>query len=434
MADDVASPDTSDPDGSNDDAQPRDRSRGALQTLTGRSDRGRDTRDALEDAVREARRFGPVIAGLPTRLSIALSDVARDVRKQDTSPVTDREHLDEAIHWLYRSQDATGTDGSASAYNLLLGWGGPYPETTGYIVPTLFDYADAYDSTEARVRAERMASWLLDVQFDDGSFPAGDDPANETEPSIFNTGQILFGLTRAYEELGDERFREAARRAGEWLVSVQHENGYWDQYDYNDVVHSYSSRVAWAMLEAHEITGVDAFRTAARKNLSWVADQQRENGWFAHAGFEPSDDPFLHTIAYTIRGLLEGGLLLSDEEFVDRARASADALLDLQTRDGILTGQYDEHFEGPDYYCLTGNAQMAIVWYRLFDETGERKYRRAGDETVLFLKRKQRMEGPPEIRGGIRGSDPIWQRYMFLRYPNWAAKFFADALMLGMDA
>jgi hypothetical protein len=33
-------------------------------------------------------------------------------------------------------------------------------------------------------------------------------------------------------------------------------------------------------------------------------------------------------------------------------------------------------------------------------------------------------------RGGIKGSHPINGGYHPWQYPNWAAKFFADALML----
>jgi len=38
-----------------------------------------------------------------------------------------------------------------------------------------------------------------------------------------------------------------------------------------------------------------------------------------------------------------------------------------------------------------------------------------------------------EVRGGIAGSWPIWGAYSRFEFPNWAAKFFADALMLNMD-
>jgi hypothetical protein len=35
------------------------------------------------------------------------------------------------------------------------------------------------------------------------------------------------------------------------------------------------------------------------------------------------------------------------------------------------------------------------------------------------------------MRGGIKGSHPIWGGYDPFRYPNWAAKFFIDAMMMG---
>ncbi len=37
------------------------------------------------------------------------------------------------------------------------------------------------------------------------------------------------------------------------------------------------------------------------------------------------------------------------------------------------------------------------------------------------------------MRGGIAGSAPIWGDYSRFEYPNWAAKFFADALMMDMQ-
>ena len=378
----------------------------------------------------KSTRSQAVTRGPVGRSTLLLSEIVRDIRGIETVTGSHRRHLDEAINWLYTAQDATDTGGCASAYNLVLGWGGSYPETTGYIIPTLYDYADSTPTDEPRLRAEAMAEWLLSVQFDDGSFPAGDEPSPTAAPSIFNTGQIVFGLVRAHEETGDTRFFDAVSLACDWLTDVQHPDGYWDQFDYNDTVHSYSARVGWALAEAYELTGEDHHREAATRNLRWGATQRRPNGWFDKCGFKADEDPFLHTIAYTIRGLLEGGMLLDKPELVREARAAADAFLNLQTHEGILLGRYDERLKGSDFYCLTGNAQMAIVWYRLFEEMEDPKYRQAADETVAFLKSHQRMDGPPEVRGGLRGSAPVWGPYMYLRYPNWAAKFLADALML----
>src|SRR5688572_8944484 len=76
----------------------------------------------------------------------------------------DRDHLLAAAHWLERAQDAT-TDGSiAGRYHLRFGWTSSYPETTGYIVPTLIRLADVLDEPRFRDRARRAIEFLLSVQ------------------------------------------------------------------------------------------------------------------------------------------------------------------------------------------------------------------------------------------------------------------------------
>ncbi len=342
-------------------------------------------------------------------------------------------HLDAAIDWLRRSQDVTDNGGSAATYNLLLGWEDAYPETTGYIVPTLLSYAAAADDPTAADRALGMAEWLCTIQRPDGSFPGGTGTTGD--PNVFNTGQIVFGLVAAARETGGERYREAARNACDWLVAQQADDGSWTRYDYGDQAHAYSTRIAWSLLEGATIVPErrDDYREAARRNLEWAVGLQRSNGWFEQASFERGGTPYLHTIAYTVRGLLEGGLELEDPAFVDAATRTADRLLSIQHSDGVLKGAYDASLSPAWYYCLTGNAQMAVIWLRLFEHTGEREYRLAARQAIEFLKRRQTLTGPEPIRGGLAGSSPIVGSYMYLRYPNWAAKFLADALLLAGD-
>lgn len=359
--------------------------------------------------------------------------VYRDLRGIETDPIPEEKHLSAAVEWLYRTQDVSGCGGSAAYYSLLTGWAGPYPETSGYIVPTLYDYAEYADATEARQRARNMADWLVGTQLDCGGFPEGVDPKPDSDPSVFNTGQIILGLVRAHEETGEQSFVDAVERAGRWLVDVQHEDGYWDRFDYRDEIHSYCSRVAWALLEAEGVTGNDAFRESAVANLRWVHSMQTESNWFDRAGFSPREVPFLHTIAYTVRGLLEGGLALEDEELISAARATADRLFTCQQEEGPLRGAYDRDWNGADFYCLTGNAQTALVWLRLYARCGDDRYREAARTEISFLKRQHPLGGSTDVRGAIKGSLPVWERYMRLRYPNWAAKFFCDALMANPD-
>lgn len=363
------------------------------------------------------------------RAAALFGDVYRDLRGAETSPGTDDDHLEAAIEWIYRAQDATASDGCAATYNLVLGWEPAYPETTGYIVPTLYDYAAYADAPEARERAERMADWLLGVQLDDGAFPAGTVGDADPDPSVFNTGQILFGLARAYEETGDEAYLRALSDASTWLASVQEPEGYWSKYAYKETVHAYTARVGWALAVAAGVTGDATVREAARRNLEWVRTTQRDNGTFRHCAFEEGDDPYLHTIAYTIRGLVEGGYLLDDQAAFAAGQRTADRLLDRQDVDGHLAGAYDDDWNGASFDCLTGTAQTAIVWFRLAELRDDPAYVDGARRAVSRLKRAQRLDGPSGVAGGLAGSRPVWGSYMWLRYPNWAPKFFADALL-----
>jgi hypothetical protein len=368
-----------------------------------------------------------------SRPKVLVQEVGRDIRGKNTTPRSDVEHLQAAIEWLYTSQDVGQADGSAAAYNLVLGWQRSYPETTGYIIPTLYEYSQLANEKEAWIRATRMSEWLLTTQLPSGAFPGGTAGADNPDPNVFNTGQVIFGLVCAYQETGEDRYREAAEEACSWLVDVQADDGYWDQFDYKNHIHSYTSRVAWALLEGAAITNEAAsvrYREAARKNIEWVCSRQHDNGWFEYAGFTPDSKPYLHTIAYTIRGLLETASRLDASAAMDSALHAAERLRKLQEQRGILTGAYDESWVGEEYYCLTGNAQMALVWLRSYELTEDRSYRSAVFDTLEFLKQKQRLSGPPMIQGGLAGSSPIWGDYMYLRYPNWAAKFLADAFIL----
>jgi hypothetical protein len=49
---------------------------------------------------------------------------------------------------------------------------------------------------------------------------------------------------------------------------------------------------------------------------------------------------------------------------------------------------------------------------------------------IELVKRAQPLMHPHSgIRGGIPGSDPIWGDYLTMALPNWAAKYFIDALL-----
>ncbi len=345
-------------------------------------------------------------------------------------------HLREVMEWLVRAQDATAVGGVAFGYSLhpRRGWSAAYPEITGYIIPTFYNYADHSGETGYRQRALRMARWEVEVQMANGAVQAltlGNPPI----AAVFNTGQVLFGWTRAFRESGDEQFRDAAIRAAEFLVQAQDGDGAWRRHASPYVrpgVNVYDARTAWGLLEVSRIACPERYREAALRNLDFVLTRQHDNGWFADCCLRDDKRPLLHTIAYTMEGLLEAGLLLNESRYIEAAAAAAGALIARQRTDGSLAGRFDASWSpAADWSCLAGDAQTAVVWFRLFQATGSRRYHEAGRRIARFLKATQDTSHRNlAVRGAIKGSHPIWGEYLPFHYPSWAANFFASALML----
>ena len=98
---------------------------------------------------------------------------------------------------------------------------------------------------------------------------------------------------------------------------------------------------------------------------------------------------------------------------------------------GQLHGRYDrEWYPTVRWRCLTGEAQTAIVWQRLAKVTGDPRWSEAASALIVQLKRTQTLTGDPGKVGGVKGAQPITAPYGRLEYINWAAKFFADALLI----
>jgi len=352
-----------------------------------------------------------------------------------------REHLRSTLEWLCRAQDASENGGVSRGYSLVFrrsegrrGWMSAYPETTGYIIPTFFDYAKFAGDGTFRERALSMARWESDIQMDSGAVMGGVLGFTPT-PAVFNTGQVLFGWARAYRESGEERLLESARRAAEFLVEAQDPDGAWRRHGSKYAmpgVHLYDARSAWGLLEAAAVTLDARHRDAARRNLEYVCSRQAANGWFPDCCLDDPRRPLLHTIAYTMEGLLEGGLLLGEERFIAAARRAAEVLRDRQRHDGGLAGRFDARW-GPSasWSCLTGDAQTAIVWLRLDQISGGTSFHGAAERLIRFLQTTQDLEaGDPGVRGAVAGSYPRAGDYGRFEFLNWAAKFFADALLL----
>ena len=352
-----------------------------------------------------------------------------------TTPTDNRVHLDAAIAWLKHAQDVTGNGGVAQTWLVRMKkWAPSYPETTGYIIPTFYRYAALAGDDDARQRARRMADWEINIQHPTGGVLAG-ALGDSDQPTVFNTGQVIFGWVRAFEEEGDERYREAAVRASNWLCDIMDDDGCWRQFGSpmtGKHINTYNTRSAWSLARAHEITGEQRFLNAAVRNCEWALTQAEANGWLNTNCLQDNAQPFTHTIAYAMRGLLEIGAYAQRENFLKVARQIGDAMLAALPENGVLPGRFDKQWQPTvKWSCLTGDCQLGINWGRLHALTGDAKYRDATSRVLSFVKGTQRLNrGDLNTDGGIKGSHPINGGYHPWQYPNWATKFYADALMM----
>jgi hypothetical protein len=73
---------------------------------------------------------------------------------------------------------------------------------------------------------------------------------------------------------------------------------------------------------------------------------------------------------------------------------------------------------------------MGCLWLRFYEMNGNSLYHAAARRSIQFVARTQNLKSSHlETRGAIAGSYPIFGWYERFAYPNWAAKFFVDALL-----
>ena len=135
-----------------------------------------------------------------------------------------------------------------------------------------------------------------------------------------------------------------------------------------------------------------------------------------------------------MRGLLEIGVAAQREDLFDAARVIGEAMIAALPADGRLPGRFDAQWMPTvKWSCLTGDCQLGINWGRLYQITGDQRYRTATTQILRFVKATQSLEGTDvDTLGGIKGSFPLDGGYHPWQYPNWATKFYADALMMDM--
>jgi hypothetical protein len=343
------------------------------------------------------------------------------------------ERAQDSLSWARRSIDINEGKGSSAYFSRLhhplKGWSKPYPETTGYLIETLLRYQPVFPEMKWLVdHSIQCGHWLLSIQHASGAFPAL--YADTGKPSVFNTGQILFGLKALYELTQDQRWYTALERAAVWLLSKLDGRSQWSQHLYQKgYVPAYHTRIIWAMLEANQLLKNDHLEHTMANGLETFFEKYLDQHRIQDMGFAPGKPAFTHTVAYTLRGALESGAILNRNDLMEQFRPVWEKLEAIFRKHHTLPGTFDIEWNGNyRFKCLTGHAQMALALGRAAQVYDEPMYDRIGRAVLIDML--------PHLHsnGGVAGSSPVWGPYMRFKYPNWAVKFLLDALLFFSSA
>ena len=264
----------------------------------------------------------------------------------------------------------------------------PYPEVTGYIVPTLLDCGE-------RELAIDLARWLISIQQPEGGFVG---PDGRGEPYLFDTAQVMRGLLAVVDYLPDAAV--ALRRAADWMLATTDEAGVirpkpdsaWSREYAGHISENIHIYALTPLLEAGRLLGEQRYIDCVERSIAYYT-------------VKPDITRFrflTHFYGYVLEALVDLG-------HTQLARQGLQEIMEIQTRQGAIPA-----VPGAKWICSPGQAQLAIVGYKL----GLVEFANAA---LDYLQQQQTPSG------GFLGSYGPGAAYSPLAEPSWACKYFLDA-------
>lgn len=336
----------------------------------------------------------------------------------------------EVLSWVHRAQNASGNGGISARYNLRSGaWQAPYPETSGYLIPTLMRWSEEVSSKETSEVASRVGAFLLDLQEEDGSVNCRRSGSEGSQgPALkiaFDLGAILSGFC----ELGrkDLKFLVGAERLANYLKSNQAADGSWPNHSYFPYFGAHNSLTGLSLLRAGRLLGRRDLERCGVKTLESLSGHFKPNGFITGTSFTENseDSSFIHPFCYAVEGFQSAEDFGHD--FRNVYHAALWAIPQLMRQSALLPSHFNKDLKKKSRFsALTGTAQAALVLLR-------------SDESELVGKGHQLFENLAStvdlysnndgVRGGIQSSWPIAGGYGRFTFNNWGAKYFLDCAL-----
>lgn len=355
---------------------------------------------------------------------------------------THNQSLQNIFSWIEGSYKANNDGGSSAYYRLGQGWKGSYPETTGYLIPTLYDYYHYTKEEKWKKLAFNSSEWLLKIQHAEGGWQ-GLQVDVKCELRVFNTGMILDGLIRAYIEENDKRYLDAAMRGFKWTLSKMDNKGFFVENNVSDGG-SFDTLVLACLSMVYQFLPEEEkklYRDKLVFSLDAHVSLQQENGWFKNCNFNTSykNTALLHHIGYTLDGLIISSEILGEKKYFDIAlKTAAKVLSSFEVNNNLPA------FFNPDWkafkdlgdkpsMCLTGCCQTAIVFLKIAKTTNDLRYLNAALKIIDIIGAIGNYKSSDKgIAYGLAGSYPVFGNYQPYQFVNWAAKYHGESILLAM--
>jgi len=266
----------------------------------------------------------------------------------------------------------------------------PYPEVTGYFIPTLLRWG-------RRDLATRYARWLVSIQNADGSW----SDAHGHSPYTFDSAQVLKGLASLVDAMPE--LKQPILRGCDWVLTQIEPSG---RVATPDKSH-WNLGGGRVVPEGVHLYALEPLRTAGEK---WNIPRYRDAvdgalAYYVRDGELTRFDTLSHFHAYVLDGLIELGA-------TELAAAAMQPLAELQASGCVIPA-----YPAATWTCATGLFQYAVIWYKL----GQRELadRAFADGCAL-----------QNATGGFYGSNGTGASYFPHEEIAWPVKYFLDALAL----
>lgn len=299
---------------------------------------------------------------------------------------------------------------------------------------TLLQMRDVEPDPRIDALVEPMVGFLLSMQVAEGPHAGafhysfdGKTGKKRERYVVGTTAKTVFTLLELHRRTGEARFLDAARRAGDWLLTRVQANGYvfpetsfslsraeWISYEKHSVL--YSSETLSALAQLARVTGARKYRRAATRIARQLVAQGEASGWVYGDDYRMPNTISTSWVA----------MALLDYTRIDRDRRMSAALFTIahQVRSRQITKSLRLLDDGRymDIWATSGNGWMnevlVPVYQRCVAEGRDRcdQFRAAIQRTARWLiqntyspENSFHLPNPARARGGSIRNDQVEQ-------------------------